>query len=65
MTERKGEVRPPVDRTDTAGELVVHKATRDCPMTEPHRRDICGIVQTRERVRAEADAKRRTVNGKR
>lgn len=59
MTERKGEVRPPVDRTDTGGDMVVHKATRDCPMIEPHRRDICGIVQTRVRVRDEADARRR------
>ncbi len=59
MTERKGEVRPPVDRTDTGGEMVVHKATRDCPMIEPHRRDICGIVRTRERVREEADRRQR------
>jgi hypothetical protein len=30
-------------------ELVVHKATRECPMTEPHPRAICGIVKERER----------------
>lgn len=30
-------------------ELVVHKATRECPMTEPHPREICGIVKERER----------------
>lgn len=30
-------------------ELVVHKATRECPMTEPHPREICGIVKARER----------------
>jgi hypothetical protein len=29
--------------------LVVHKATRECPMTEPHPREICGIVKERER----------------
>lgn len=59
MTERKGDVRPPVAGTDTGGEIVVHKAARDCPMTEPHRREICGIVQTRERMAREADASRR------
>ena len=59
MTERKGEVRPPVPGADPGVELVVHKATRDCPMTEPHRREICGIVQSRERAGREADARRR------
>jgi hypothetical protein len=44
---------------DVADELVSHKATRECPMIEPHRRGICGIVSTRERVRHEADARRR------
>jgi hypothetical protein len=29
-------------------DMVVHKATRECPMTEPHRRDICGLVKARE-----------------
>lgn len=30
-------------------DLVVHKATRECPMVEPHPREICGIVKARER----------------
>jgi hypothetical protein len=29
-------------------EMVVHKATRECPMIEPHRREICGLVKARE-----------------
>jgi hypothetical protein len=29
--------------------MVVHKATRECPMLEPHPRDSCGIVKARER----------------
>ena len=41
--------------TDTRRmEMVVHKATRECPMTEPHPRESCGIVKARER-RQEAD----------
>jgi len=28
--------------------MVVHKATRECPMSEPHRREICGLVKARE-----------------
>ncbi|HUR95602.1 MAG TPA: hypothetical protein VMY76_13515 [Gemmatimonadales bacterium] len=32
----------------TPPDLVVHKATRECPMIEPHRREICGIVKARE-----------------
>jgi hypothetical protein len=38
--------------------MVVHKATRDCPMIQPHPRAICGIVQSRERAAREADARR-------
>ncbi len=30
-------------------QMVVHKATRECPMIEPHPREICGIVKARER----------------
>ena len=30
-------------------ELIVHKATRECPMIEPHPRAICGLVKARER----------------
>jgi hypothetical protein len=33
-------------------DMVVHKATRECPMTEPHRRDICGLVKAREQRQA-------------
>jgi hypothetical protein len=29
-------------------DMVLHKATRECPMTEPHRRDLCGLVKARE-----------------
>jgi hypothetical protein len=34
--------------TTEPGEMIVHKATRECPMIEPHRRDICGLVKARE-----------------
>ena len=34
--------------TPAPDDMVVHKATRECPMTEPHRREICGIVKARE-----------------
>lgn len=34
--------------TDAGTELVVHKSTRECPMIEPHRREICGLVKARE-----------------
>lgn len=57
MTERKGEVRPPVP-ADPGAEMVVHKSTRDCPMIQPHPRAMCGIVQSRERAAREADAQR-------
>jgi hypothetical protein len=42
----------------TEPDLVSHKATRDCPMIEPHPRALCGIVQARERNRQAADAER-------
>jgi hypothetical protein len=29
-------------------DMIVHKATRECPMTEPHRRDLCGLVKARQ-----------------
>jgi hypothetical protein len=45
-------------------EMVSHKATRDCPMTEPHPRSLCGIVQARERNRQAADAARRESSGR-
>jgi hypothetical protein len=36
--------------TDNAADrMVVHKATRECPMIEPHPREMCGIVKARER----------------
>ena len=28
--------------------VVVHKGTRECPITEPHRRELCGLVKARE-----------------
>ena len=59
MTERKGEVRPPVPETGADDEMVLHKGTRDCPMVEPHRRALCGIVRARERNQVEADRRRR------
>ena len=59
MTERKGEVRPPAPDAGPAEEMVLHKGTRECPMLEPHRRAICGIVLAREANRAEADRRRR------
>jgi hypothetical protein len=59
VTERKGEVRPPLAETGIGAEIVVHKATRDCLMTEPHRRDICGIVAARALAAREADDRRR------
>ncbi|HET6579018.1 MAG TPA: hypothetical protein VFG66_11870 [Gemmatimonadales bacterium] len=36
-------------------EMVLHKATRECPMAEPHPREICGIVKARERNQAGSD----------
>lgn len=57
MTERKGVVRPPAP--GLADDMVLHKATRECLMIEPHRRSSCGIVLAREANRAEADRRRR------
>ena len=34
--------------TELDQEMIVHKATRECPMIEPHRREICGVVKARE-----------------
>jgi hypothetical protein len=48
----------------TAADLVSHKATRDCPMVEPHPRALCGIVQARERNREAADAERQRASRK-
>ena len=42
----------------TPPDLVSHKATRECPMIEPHPRALCGIVQAREKNRQAADAER-------
>jgi hypothetical protein len=56
MTERKGDVRP----TDPPPpDLVVHKGTRECPMIQPHPRELCGIVRIREATRARMDEERR------
>ena len=59
MTERKGDVRP----ADPAPDLVVHKATRECPMTQPHPRASCGIVRVREATRTRMDEERRRAGG--
>jgi hypothetical protein len=55
MTEREGDPRsaePPPD-------LVSHKATRECPMIQPHPRALCGIVRLREATRDRMDQERR------
>jgi hypothetical protein len=59
MTERKGDVRPPVVDAAVPVEMVHHKGTRECPMIQPHPRTLCGIVLAREKNRAEADRRRR------
>ncbi len=40
---------------DPKEEMIVHKATRECPMIEPHSRAICGLLRLREKIQAEAD----------
>lgn len=64
MTERKGEVRPPLAGRRLPDDMVLHKGARECPMLEPHPREQCGIVQARERNRAEADRRRREASGR-
>lgn len=59
MTERKGEVRPPVPARGDRDDMVLHKGTRECPILEPHPRTLCGIVRARERNQVEADRRRR------
>jgi hypothetical protein len=49
----KGAAAPPDD-------LVLHKSARECYMTEPHRRDICGLVRARRAAQEEADKERVT-----
>jgi hypothetical protein len=34
---------------------VVHKAARECPITEPHPPHMCGIVKARQQAQAGAD----------
>jgi hypothetical protein len=52
------------ERSGPAEEWVVHKAARECPMIEPHRRAICGIVKARQQAKDRADAeRRRAANG--
>jgi hypothetical protein len=55
MTEPKGDVRP----AEPPQDLVAHKATRECPMIQPHPRSLCGIVRLREATQARMDAERR------
>ena len=50
MTDTQRAERPEPART------VIHKATRDCPITEPHPSTICGLVQARRRAQAAGDA---------
>jgi len=53
------------ERPGPAEEWVVHKAARECPMIEPHRWAICGIVKARQLAQERADAERRqAANGK-
>jgi len=59
MTESKEAVGPSASSDGTGEDMVVHKATRECPMIQPHRRAICGIVAARERNQVAADAERR------
>jgi len=33
--------------THLESDMIVHKQTRECPMTEPHRREICGLIKAR------------------
>jgi hypothetical protein len=40
--------------TPAESEMIVHKATRECPMIEPHRREICGLVKAREQRQGQA-----------
>lgn len=60
MTERQGDGRP-VDSTPP--DLVEHKATRECPMIQPHPRALCGIVRAREANRTRMDEERRRAGG--
>jgi len=48
---------------DSKEDLIVHKATRECPMIEPHSRAICGLLRLREKIQAEADAAHRAGGG--
>jgi hypothetical protein len=49
---------------DPKEDLIVHKATRECPMIEPHSRAICGLLRLREKIQADADAAHRaSANG--
>jgi hypothetical protein len=56
MTAGRGKAEP---AGPPAGDMVVHKSTRECPMIQPHPRASCGIVQAREANRERADEERR------
>ncbi len=56
MTDGSGEAEP---AGPPAGDMVVHKSTRECPMIQPHPRASCGIVRAREANRERADEERR------
>ncbi|MEO6056406.1 MAG: hypothetical protein ABIQ49_06160 [Gemmatimonadales bacterium] len=34
--------------TVSDADLITHKATRECPIIEPHRRDLCELLRARE-----------------
>jgi hypothetical protein len=56
MTDDRREAEP---ASSPAGDMVVHKSTRECPMIQPHPRASCGIVRAREANRERADEERR------
>ncbi len=41
-------------------DLIVHKATRECPMIEPHRREICDLVKAREQRQGQVSGRPKT-----
>jgi hypothetical protein len=50
--------------TQLGDDMIVHKATRECPMIEPHRREICGLVRAREQRQGRAPAPPEPPRGK-
>jgi hypothetical protein len=50
--------------TQLEADMIVHKATRECPMIEPHRREICGLVKAREQRQGHPPAPPEPTGGK-